>query len=162
MYCISAEHRASAPVPSTAPAASPGSSEKRRLDWTPGGVVAQRAKKGHLDTVTTQPTSAPGGSPQEPAGPPPPAPPEGSPEWYALPFEVREIRKARERAARASRRADRAARRLREAQERASGQRTGTRQFLDVAGDAATAALTCGVRRGRRGAGEARGESSDA
>ena len=105
-------------------------------------MVAQRAKMGHLDTVTTQPTSTPGGPPQEPAAPPPPAPPEGSPEWYALPFETREIRKARERAARASRRADRAARRLREAQERASGQRTGTRQFLDVAGDAATAALT--------------------
>ena len=105
-------------------------------------MVAQRAKMGHLDTVTTQPTSTPGGPPQEPAAPPPPAPPEGSPEWYALPFETREIRKARERAARASRRADRAARRLREAQERASGQRTGTRQFLDMAGDAATAALT--------------------
>ncbi len=97
---------------------------------------------GHLDTVTTQPTSTPAGPPQEPAAPPPPAPLEGSPEWYALPFEVREIRKARERAARASRRADRAARRLREAQERASGQRMGTRHFLDVAGDAATAALT--------------------
>ena len=105
-------------------------------------MVAQRAKMGHLDTVTTQPTSTPGGPPQEPAAPPPPEPPEGSPEWYALPFETRETRKARERAARASRRADRAARRLREAQERASGQRTGTRQFLDVAGDAATAALT--------------------
>jgi hypothetical protein len=99
---------------------------------------------GHLDTVTTQPTSTRGGTPQEPATPPPPAPapPEGSPEWYALPFETRETRKARERAARASRRADRATRRLGEAQERASGQRTGTRQFLDLAGDAATAALT--------------------
>ena len=106
-------------------------------------MVAHRAKMGHLDTVTTQPTSTPGGTPQEPATPPPrAAPPEGSPEWYALPFETRELRKARERAARASRRADRATRRLGEAQERASGQRTGTRQFLDLAGDAATAALT--------------------
>src|SRR3954470_13629106 len=98
----------------------------------------------HLDTVTPQPTSTPGGPPQEPAAPPPPAPPEGSPDWYALPFETRETRKAHERAARTSRRADHAARRLREAQERASGQRTGTRRFLDVAGDAATAALTAG------------------
>src|SRR4051794_40860640 len=99
---------------------------------------------GHLDTVTTQPTSTPAGQPQEPAPPhePAPPPPEGSPEWYALPFETRELRKARERAARASQRSDRAGRRLREAQERASGQRTGTRQLLDVAGDAATAALT--------------------
>ena len=95
----------------------------------------------HLDTVTTPRTSAPGGPPQEPSAPPPPAPLEGSPEWYALPFETREIRKARERAARASRRADRATRRVQEAQDRAV-QRTGARQFLDVAGDAATAALT--------------------
>src|SRR5438874_253161 len=84
------------------------------------GVVAQRAKMGHLDSVTMQPTSTPVGPPHEPAAPPPPAPLEGSPEWYALPFETRELRKARERAARASRRADRAGRRLREAQERAS------------------------------------------
>jgi hypothetical protein len=94
----------------------------------------------HLDMVTTQPTSAPAEPPQERSAPPP-GPPEGSPEWYALPFETREIRKARERAARASRRADRAARRVEEAQERAA-RRTGTRQFLDLAGDAATAALT--------------------
>ncbi len=92
--------------------------------------------------MTTQPTSTPGRPPHEPAAPPPAAPLEGSPEWYALPFETRELRKARERAARASGRADRAGRRLREAQERAGGRRTGTRQFLDVAGDAATAALT--------------------
>jgi hypothetical protein len=105
-------------------------------------VLAQRAKIEDLDTVTTQPTNTLGGPPQEPAAPRPPAPPEGSPEWYSLPFETRESIKARERVARASRRADRAARRLREAQERASGQRTGKRQFLDVAGDAATAALT--------------------
>ena len=96
----------------------------------------------HLDTVTTEPTRAGGGPPQEPAAPPPPTPAEGSPEWYSLPFETRESRKARDRAARASWRADRAAQRLREAQERAGGQRTGPRQFLDVAGDAATAALT--------------------
>ncbi len=96
----------------------------------------------HLDTVTTEPTRAGGGPPQEPAAPRPPTPAEGSPEWFSLPFETRERRKARDRAARASLRADRAAQRLREAQERAGGQRTGPRQFLDVAGDAATAALT--------------------
>jgi hypothetical protein len=95
----------------------------------------------HLDTVTTPHATAPDAPPHEPSATPPSAPAEGSPEWYALPFETREIRKARERAARASRRADRAARRVHEAQERAA-QRTGARQFLDVAGDAATAALT--------------------
>lgn len=62
--------------------------------------------------------------------------------WSIEPFETREVRKARERADRAARRASRAARRLQEAQERTSGQRSGARQFVDAAGDAATAALT--------------------
>jgi hypothetical protein len=46
-----------------------------------------------------------------------------------------------ERADRAARRADRAARRVQEAKERAAG-RSGARQLVDAAGDAATAALT--------------------
>ncbi len=92
--------------------------------------------------MTMQPPHVPSGSPADTPAPPPPAPPERTRDWYAEPFETREIRKARERADRASRRADRAARRVREAQERAGGQRTGTRQLMDVAGDAATAALT--------------------
>ncbi len=60
------------------------------------------------------------------------------------PFETREVRKARERADRAARRADRAAHRVHKAQERARarGQRSGAQQLIDVAGDAATAALT--------------------
>ena len=104
----------------------------------------------HLDTVTTHPSRTPGEPTQEPAAPPPPAPatppppapPEQARGWTVEPFETREVRKARERADRASRRADRAARRVHEAQERAAGQRTGTRQLMEVAGDAATAALT--------------------
>jgi hypothetical protein len=69
-----------------------------------------------------------------PAPPPPPPNPE--------PFETREVRKALERADRAARRADRASRRLHKAEERAAGQRSGARQLVEAAGDAATAALT--------------------
>src|SRR5436190_15379001 len=47
-----------------------------------------------------------------------------------------------DRADRAAGRADRAARRVHEAQKRAAGQRSGARQLVDAAGDAATAALT--------------------
>jgi hypothetical protein len=61
--------------------------------------------------------------------------------WSSKPFETREVRKARERADRAARRADRAAQRVRDVQERTARQRSGTRQLIDVAGDAATAAL---------------------
>ena len=100
----------------------------------------------HLDTVTMQPPRVPSGSSQDMPAPPhpePPAPPERPRDWFAEPFETREkVRNAQERADRASRRADRAARRVREAQERAGSHRTGTRQLMDVAGDAATAALT--------------------
>src|SRR4051794_26942192 len=95
----------------------------------------------HLDTVTKHSPSVPSGSTEDTSPPPPPAPPERPRGWYE-PFETREIRKARERADRASRRADRAARRVRDVQDRATGHRTGTRQLMDVAGDAATAALT--------------------
>ncbi|HEU0243888.1 MAG TPA: hypothetical protein VFQ75_08290, partial [Candidatus Limnocylindrales bacterium] len=105
-------------------------------------AVAPLREMAHLDTVTMQPPSAPSEPPKDTPAPPPPAPPELSRDWYAQPFETREIRKARERADRASRRADRAARRVREAQDRVAGQRTGSRQLMDVAGDAATAALT--------------------
>jgi hypothetical protein len=102
----------------------------------------------HLEIVTMQPPHAPSGRPETPAAQPqeplapPPSPPERFRGWSTEPFETREIRKARERADRASRRADRAARRVRDAEERAAGQRTGNRQWIDVAGDAATAALT--------------------
>lgn len=60
------------------------------------------------------------------------------------PLETREVRKARERADRAARRADRAAERVHKAQERAQARahRSGAQQLIDVAGDAATAALT--------------------
>jgi hypothetical protein len=58
------------------------------------------------------------------------------------PFDTREVRKALGRADRAVRRADRAARRLHKAQQRGAGHQSGARQLLDVAGDAATAALT--------------------
>jgi hypothetical protein len=96
----------------------------------------------HLDTVTTQPFPPPNEPPQEPAAPPPPSPPAPLPRaWFAEPFETREVRKARERADRAARRADRAARRVDQARDRAAG-RSGARQLVDAAGDAATAALT--------------------
>ena len=90
------------------------------------------------------PPQRPEAPPQAPTAPtaPPPSPPDRFRPSYSEPFETREVRKARERAARASRRSDRAARRVREAEERAGGQRSGTRQLIDVAGDAATAALT--------------------
>ena len=60
------------------------------------------------------------------------------------PLETREVRKARERADRAARLADRAAERVHKAQERAQARahRSGAQQLIDVAGDAATAALT--------------------
>jgi hypothetical protein len=97
----------------------------------------------HLDTVSQQPFHPPNEPSQEPAAPPPPGPPEPpSPGWSFEPFETREVRKARERADRAARRASRAARRLQEARERTAGQRSGARQLVDAAGDAATAALT--------------------
>jgi hypothetical protein len=100
------------------------------------------AEIAQLDLVNTQPPNPPSEPSREPAAPPPPGPPSADPHgWYAEPFETREIRKARERADRAARRADRAARRVRDAQERAAGQRSGTRQLVDAAGDAATAAL---------------------
>ncbi len=79
---------------------------------------------------------------EPPALPPPPAPPlQTFGGWLFEPFEAREVRKARERADRAARRADRAARRVQDAQERVA-RRSGARQLVDVAGDAATAALT--------------------
>jgi hypothetical protein len=97
----------------------------------------------HLDTVSQQPFHPPNEPSQEPAAPPTPRPPvQQSRGWDTGPFETREVRKARERADRAARRADRAARRLQEAQERTAGQRSGARQLVDAAGDAATAALT--------------------
>ncbi|HEX5827763.1 MAG TPA: hypothetical protein VFY23_09605 [Candidatus Limnocylindrales bacterium] len=98
--------------------------------------------------MTMQPPRAPSGPPKKPAQAPqePLAPPPSPPERFrgstTEPFETREIRKARERADRASRRADRAARRVRDAEERAGTAPAGTRQWIDVAGDAATAALT--------------------
>ena len=99
----------------------------------------------HLGTVNSQPLHPPSEPSQEPAAPPPPPGPPVRPSrgWYSEPFETREVRKARERADRAARRADRAARRVQEARgaERA-GQRSGARQLVDAAGDAATAALT--------------------
>jgi hypothetical protein len=98
-----------------------------------------------LRSVNSQPLQPPSEPSQEPPAPPPqptgsPVPPSRG--WYSEPFETREVRKARERADRAARRADRAARRLDEARGRAAGQRSGARQLVDAAGDAATAALT--------------------
>jgi hypothetical protein len=92
--------------------------------------------------VSEEPVQPPNEPPQEP----PPPPSSGwretwSPGWSTEPFETREVRKARERADRAARRASRAARRLQEARERTAG-RSGARQLVDAAGDAATAALT--------------------
>jgi len=96
----------------------------------------------HLDTVRAQPLQPPNEPSGEPAVPPPPSPPvPPAPSWAFELFETREVRKAQERADRAARRADRAARRVREAQERAAD-RSGARQIVDAAGDAATAALT--------------------
>ena len=95
--------------------------------------------------MNSQPLRPPSAPSQDLPAPPPqptdsPVPP--SPGWSSEPFETREVRKARERADRAARRADRAAWRLDEAQGRAAGQRSGARQLVDAAGDAATAALT--------------------
>jgi hypothetical protein len=100
----------------------------------------------HLDAVSEEPVQPPNEPPQEPPQEPPPPPSSGwretwSPGWSTEPFETREVRKARERADRAARRASRAARRLQEARERTAG-RSGARQLVDAAGDAATAALT--------------------
>jgi hypothetical protein len=98
---------------------------------------------GHLVPVRTQPLDPPAEPSQEPASPPhqsPPGQPSGG--WSVEPFETREVRKARERADRAARRADRAARRLQETRDRTAGHRSGARQLVDAAGDAATAALT--------------------
>lgn len=98
---------------------------------------------GHLDTVTTKRLNRPSKPPENPAVPPPPGPPgQLSRGWFPELFETREVRKARERADRAARRADRAAQRLHRKQERVVGQWSGARQLVDVAGDAATAALT--------------------
>src|SRR4051812_47554770 len=95
----------------------------------------------HLDTMNAEPLQPP----SEPSGEPTARAQPGLPvqlfAWSGDPFESREVRRARERADRASRRADRATRRVHEAQARA-GQRSGARQLVDVAGDAATAALT--------------------
>jgi hypothetical protein len=97
----------------------------------------------HLVAVSAQPLHPPTEPSQERAEPPNPrSPVQPSRAWYREPFETREVRKALERADRAARRADRASRRLQEAQERAAGQRSGARQLVDAAGDAATAALT--------------------
>jgi hypothetical protein len=85
-----------------------------------------------------QPSTEPS---QEPPAPPSSGWRETWSGWSTEPFETREVRKARERADRASRRASRAARRLQEAQARTAG-RSGARQLVDAAGDAATAALT--------------------
>src|SRR6185312_3451871 len=107
------------------------------------GTVAPLRDMAHLDTVSQQPLDPPHQPSRDPAAPPPSVPTEPWPQgWVVEPFETREVRKARERADRASRRAGRAARRLQEAQERTAGQRSGARQLVDVAGDAATAALT--------------------
>jgi hypothetical protein len=96
----------------------------------------------HLDAVNPQPPQPPGEPGQGPVAPPPPTPPvEPWRVWSFEPSETREVRKAKERADRAARRADRAARRLHDARERAAG-RSGARQLVDAAGDAATAALT--------------------
>jgi hypothetical protein len=106
-------------------------------------AVARLPDMAHLDAVSQQPIDPPSEPSQGPAPPPPPALPEPpSPGWSFEPFETREVRKARDRADRAARRADRAARRLQEARERMAGQRSGARQLVDAAGDAATAALT--------------------
>jgi hypothetical protein len=97
----------------------------------------------HLDTVSQRSFHPPNEPSQEPASPPPPRPPvQRSRGWYPEAIETREVRKALERADRAARRADRASRRLQEAQERAARGRSGGRQLVDAAGDAATAALT--------------------
>ena len=106
-------------------------------------AVARLRDMAHLDAVSQQPVDPPTEPPQEQATPPPPDLPEPpSPGWSSEPFETREVRKARDRADRAARRASRAAYRLQEARERSAGQRSGTRQLVDAAGDAATAALT--------------------
>jgi hypothetical protein len=97
----------------------------------------------HLDAVSQAPLQPPIEPSGEPAGPEEAGPPvQPSRGWFPEAFETREVRKARERADRAARRADRAARRVQDAQERAAGQRSGARQLVDAAGDAATAALT--------------------
>jgi len=107
-----------------------------------GRAVAPLPDMAHLDAVSQQPLQPPDEPSQEPAPPSPQGPPEPpSPGWSFEPFETREVRKARERADRAARRASRAARRLQEAQARTAG-RSGARQLVDAAGDAATAALT--------------------
>jgi hypothetical protein len=96
----------------------------------------------HLDTVNPQPPDPPSEPSQEPASSATPVAPAQPPQgWFSDPFESREVRKARERADRAARRADRAAQRVYRAQQR-SADRSGARQLVDVAGDAATAALT--------------------
>jgi hypothetical protein len=94
--------------------------------------------------MTQQPVRAPSKPSPRPTTPPPPIrPPDPqSWSWYTVPFETREVRKARERADRAARRAGRAARRVHEAEERAARHGADARHFVDVAGDAATAALT--------------------
>jgi hypothetical protein len=96
----------------------------------------------HLDTVTTQPFPPPNEPPQEPAAPPPPSPPAPLPRaWFAEPFETREVRKAL-RAGRSRRSASGpGSAPRRPGADRAAG-RSGARQLVDAAGDAATAALT--------------------
>src|SRR5262245_6933116 len=97
----------------------------------------------HLDIVRAQPHRPPSEPLREPGAPPLPSPPVlPSRGWYPQALETREVRKAQERADRAARRADRAARRVRAGQERAAGQRSAARLFVEAAGDAATAALT--------------------
>jgi hypothetical protein len=102
----------------------------------------------HLDTVNPDlPPPPPDPIPESaPAPSAPPRPPdpflEQTPSWYGNPFDTREVRKAKERADRAARRADRAARRVQEARDRAAGRQSGASQLVQVAGDAATAALT--------------------
>jgi len=106
-------------------------------------AVAPLPDMAHLDTVSQQPLDPPTEPTDDPAPQQHPAPADLQPQgWSIEPFETREVRKARERADRAARRAGRAAYRLQEAQERTARQRSGGHQLLDVAGDAATAALT--------------------
>src|SRR3954452_19604009 len=116
------------------------------------GTVAPTGGMPHLGTVPQdppQPPPRPGDGPQPPGGRPsgtrggPPTPP---PSWSPLPGGVqakmdREVQRARERAERAARRADRAAGKARDIELRVA-RKSGGGDFLEAAGDAASAVVT--------------------
>ena len=116
------------------------------------GAVAPTRSMTHLETVPQdplQPPPRPGAGPQPPGGSParprgvPPTPP---PPWSPLPPGPqakidREVQRARERAERAARRADRAAGKARDVELRVA-RKSGSGEFFEAAGDAASAVVT--------------------